>query len=506
MLNRREFLRDAALVVAALRTGYASGADRASEHLVRTPSGQLRGVLMEDIAEFRGVPFAQPPVGEMRFRPPVFVKPWAGVRDATRFAPAACQPGGGGYAQSEDCLYLNIWAPQGAGPFPVYVWIHGGGFTGGRASDPVFDGRHFANMGVICVTVAYRLGVFGFLDAEPLLGSAYAGSANNGLRDLMAALEWVNKNIESFGGDPQRVTVGGESAGAKLTDLLMGVPSAGGLFHQMISESGGADRVWPRSRSLEVGGHFADIWRSLGKEPGSMLQADPKLLLAAQERLIKESPVHFPLRAEVDGEFIKRSPLSEIRAGSTKGKRLLIGTNRDESALFLGPHPGHDATDEDLGNLPLKTFRPIDDAYRKLFPSMDPELRRIRSVTAEEYWIPSMRVLEAHVSGGNEAYLYRMDLPGEGRFANLAVHAAEIRLVWDETAADGRADAEGLAPLMHDAWVSFIHGGAPAAKGLPSWPVYRLQDPVAMIFDASSHVERAPQAAELSLWDGYLAN
>lgn len=506
MLNRRRFLQDAALVMGSLRTGYAMGAGSVAERVVKTPSGPLRGVLEDGIGVFRGIPFAEPPVGGLRFRAPIAVKPWTMELDATRFAAAACQPGASSYSQSEDCLYMNVWAPKGAGPYPVFVWIHGGGFTGGRSFDPIFDGAHFANRGIVCVTLAYRLGVLGFLDVEPLLGAEYAGTANNGLRDLAVALEWIQKNIESFGGDPQRVTLGGQSAGAKLTDLLMGVPSAGGLFQQMISESGGADRVWPRSKSLEVSGEFARIWGDGGEHAGSILRANAKDLLAAQERFMKESSVHFPLRAEVDGEFIRRSPLTEIRNGSTKGKRLLIGTNRDESAFFLGPHPMHDPAAKDLGNLPLEKFLPIEKTYEEDFPDMDPELRRIREVTAEEYWVPSMRVAEAHVRGGNEAYVYRMDLPGEGRFANLAVHAAELRSVWDETAANAPADAQRVARSMHHCWVSFIQGARPGAAGLPPWPAFKIEDRATMVFDAKSRVERGPQATELSIWSGILAD
>ena len=143
---------------------------------------------------------------------------------------------------------------------PVFVWIHGGGFTGGSSFAPIFDGTEFAKAGVIVVTVAYRLGVFGFLEMEPLLGAEYAGSANNAVRDLICALEWVRENIAAFGGDAKRVTVGGESAGAKLTDVLMGVPEAQGLFAQMISESGGAERVWGKEHAAQVANGYGEVW------------------------------------------------------------------------------------------------------------------------------------------------------------------------------------------------------------------------------------------------------
>ena len=208
----------------------ASGMPVSESAVVKTRSGDLRGETVDGVRVFRGIPFAQPPVGELRFRPPVEVKPWTGVRPAIRFAPEAMQPAEVGIARSEDCLYLNVWAPEGKGPFPVFVWIHGGGFTGGRATAPIFDGAGFARDGVVLVTVAYRLGVFGFMDLGPVLGGAYAGSGNNAMRDLVAALRWVQGNIAAFGGDPGRVTVGGESAGAKATAALMAIPEAQGTL------------------------------------------------------------------------------------------------------------------------------------------------------------------------------------------------------------------------------------------------------------------------------------
>ncbi|HEX3571643.1 MAG TPA: carboxylesterase family protein [Acidobacteriaceae bacterium] len=166
MLSRREFLHTSAMAFAGFQVAVTNAAS-STDLVVSTPIGRIRGTAVNNAAIFRGVPFAQPPIGALRFRPPVPVKPWPGVRNATEFTPAAIQPTPTSFAQNEDCLYLNIWAPQGRGPFPVFVWIHGGGFTGGRASDPVFDGTVFTDHWIVCITVPYRLGVLGFLDMEP---------------------------------------------------------------------------------------------------------------------------------------------------------------------------------------------------------------------------------------------------------------------------------------------------------------------------------------------------
>jgi para-nitrobenzyl esterase len=504
--TRRAFLYGSATMLAA-RMPLPLLAQSSSEEIVRsTPSGRVRGLRSEHGSVFRGIQFAASVAGAERFHASRPAPAWQGTLDATRFAPAAMQPDALKVVQSEDCLALNVWVPQGEGPFPVLVWIHGGGFTGGYSYDATERGAHFAASGVVCVTVAYRLGVFGFLDVEPLLGPQYAGSANHAMGDLILALQWVQRNIAAFGGDAARVTVAGESAGAKLTDMLLGVPAAAPLFHQAISESGGAERIWSRGMAQQVAEDFGRIWRQqTSKGVESLKTASVAEILRAQQSLMKTSPVHFPLRGEVDGLLIQRPPLEVIRAGAARGKRVLIGTNHDESALFIGPDPQRPITANDLGNLSLAQFDRVAAQYLALYPTMSEPMRRIRSVTAEEYWVPSMRVAEAACTAGAETYVYRFDYPGRGRFAGLAWHAYELRFVWDAFA-DGppTKEDERMAATMHDAWVAFIRGDAPHAAGLPVWPRYELHKRPTMIFDVQSRVADDPAGAELKLWDGLL--
>jgi para-nitrobenzyl esterase len=452
------------------------------------------------------VPYAEPPVSTLRFRAPRPPRRWTGIRDATRFAAAATQPvTQESFAQSEDCLYLNLWAPQGEGPFPVFVWIHGGGFTAGRPSEPLYDGTHFAQAGIVCVTVAYRLGVFGFLDVSPFLGPVYTASADNGLLDLIAALEWIQGNIAAFAGAPHRVTLGGESAGAKLTDLLMGVPRAQPLFHQMISESGGAERIWPEASARTIATSFATEWtRRTGLAPNDLLTAEAAKIVDVQTEFIRTCAEHFPLRPELDASLLPATPLTAIRNGSTRGKRLLLGTNRDESALFLGPDP-KSVSARDLGNLTLARFEPLEARYRALYPQDSDAQRRIRAVTAEEYWIPSLRVADAHTQAGGESFVYRLDLPGTGRFAGFAFHSYELRFVWDFFGKEvPTATQRKLATAMHAAWIAFIQGRRPTGPGLPDWPRYSLDERPTMILDHASHVDANPNQAEFKLWDGLL--
>lgn len=504
--TRREFVAGASLAALGVSGRGLLGQSGAvvNAGFVQTPLGALRGEVIEGVRVFRGVPFAEPPVGKLRFRAPVKVKAWSAERNATTFAKAAMQDGDMEFAHSEDCLYLNVWTPEHAVGLPVFVWIHGGGFTGGESFAPLFDGTEFAKAGVIVVTVAYRLGVLGFMDMGPLLGAEYAGSGNNALRDLICSLEWVQSNIAAFGGDAKRVTVGGESAGAKLTDILMGVPEAKGLFSQMISESGGAERLLARANAEAVAKGFGEVW---GKGVAALKTAPAEELIAAQVEFVRGWPLHFPLRPEVDGGLLPRLPVETIAAGSTRGTRLLIGTNREESAMFLGPHPAHDPKAEDLGNTSLTKFDAVFAKYKALYPEMSEEQLRIRAATAEEYWVPSVRVAEAQVKGGGKAWMYRLDFaPTSGRYKGDAHHGEDLGLVWDkpnEKIANAAEEA-ALARPVHAAWVAFIKGEAPGAEGLPVWPEFTGAGRETMVLDAVSKVEERPMEAELRLWDGVL--
>ncbi len=473
----------------------------------RTSLGVLRGQAQDGVRVFRGVPFAEPPVGALRFMPPLPPKPWKGERDATSFSASPMQPGEVGTQHSEDCLYLNIWAPEGKGPFPVFVWIHGGGFTGGHSFEATYDGTGFAREGVICISVGYRLGVFGFLDLEPVLGPKYAGSSNNAVRDLIAALEWIQQNVASFGGDPARVTIGGESAGAKLSDILLGVPSAEPLFHQVISESGGAERVWPKVLATPIGKGFADAWtEATGQPAAAMLTAPAERLIPVQKEFMDHWPQHFPLRPEIDGKLIAKLPVQVVGAGGARTKRLLIGTNRDESALFVGPHPG-DATAQNVGNLGLSSFHETYERYKSAYPQMTDEQRRIRALTAEEYWVPSLRLADSHMNAGGTAFVYELAFAEtSGRLSGYSYHSLDVGMIWQHPhldAANGAQEA-ALGKQIHAAWVAFIKGETPSAQGLPVWPKYRADTRPTMILDAVSKVEERPQEAEFRLWDGKL--
>jgi para-nitrobenzyl esterase len=253
---------------------------------------------------------------------------------------------------------------------------------------------------------------------------------------------------------------------------------------------------------------FGEVWRAgAGSEFPALLTAPADKLIQVQKQFAGEWPKHFPLRAQVDDALLPRLPVETIAAGSSRGKRLLIGTNREESASFLGPHPAHDPGAADLGNVPVTRFAEVFRKYREVYSQMTEEQLRIRAATAEEYWVPSTRVADAHVKGGGSGWMYRLDFAeSSGLLRGFAHHSLDVRLVWDRPSAqvENAATEAELARQMDRAWIAFLRGEVPGGPGLPAWPEYHIDTRATMVFDTRSHVEQRPQEAELRLWDGVL--
>lgn len=515
--DRRHFLGAtlAAARAGPTRAGPASAGTK--RRIVRVEGGLLAGTEQDGVFLLKGVPFAAPPVGPLRFRPPQPVARWRGVRDASRFAlaPVQADPPMGrsaldylGAERGEDCLYLNIWAPAAPGPHPVFVWIHGGGNEGGAASAPPADGASFARSGVICITVAYRTGILGFLELGELLGPDYRGSAANGLKDIIAALQWVRRNISSLGGDPARVTVGGESAGGKNVCALIACPAAKGLFSAAIVQSGG-ETIHDRARAHAVAALAGAAIREGGGRERDLLTMPPERIVALQAEIKQRFDRPFPFRAVVDGTFLPQNPIAAISAGSAAGIRLLIGTNRDESILFVRPQMvDKPLVQAELTNMDVADAQPVFERYRAAYPALSPLQLRVRFLTAEEYWLPSMRIaLGQSASATAPVYAYRFDLAAAGGpFAGWAAHVSEMPYMWNQldhpamAGFIGRPDAQrrAVAAQMHARWVSFIRGGAPDAAEALDWPDFR-KDEALLVIDGSSRVAKLDRA-ELALW------
>lgn len=323
---------------------------------IDTPAGRLAGLRKGAVASFKGIPFARPPIGPLRWRLPEPAEPWAGVRDATLFAPTCPQAPtqleslmglAVGEQQSEDCLYLNVWTPAcDDAKRPVMVWIHGGAFVLGAGSHGVYEGTGLAELGAVVVTINYRLGAFGFL-ALGLANENAPGSGAEGIADQILALDWVRRNIASFGGDPDNVTIFGESAGGMSVATLLASPAARGLFHKAIAQSGAADISHAPERSARVAQALLEEMGLEAHETQKAIDAPYSALISAQIALIAKTNAGkdsrrlgaMPFQPTIDGAIIPAQPIQVLRDGAGASVPLLTGTTREEWRLFTAANP-----------------------------------------------------------------------------------------------------------------------------------------------------------------------
>lgn len=479
--------------------------------LVDTTYGPLRGRQEGAALVWRGIPYAQAPVGELRFWAPQPPLPWQEVREAATFGPVAPQLSVGLESrfdvrpdpallpvQSEDCLFLNVWAPANApntSRLPVMVWVHGGSFVTGSGSSPLYNGTRFAAHGeVLVVTFNYRLGPLGFLHLAELV----PGCANNlGLLDQLAALRWVQDNIQAFGGDPGCVTVFGESAGAMSIAALLGMPAAQGLFQAAILQSG-AVRLQPPARAKQIAEALA---RSLtAGDPAQLLALPLNQLLQGAQQLLRTTPGGLPFQPVLDGQTITVHPLAALAAGTWRGLPLLLGTNRDEGNLFVPD----DATGQHLERL-LAPFMPPEQASYIAGHYPASRAGQAELLTDIVFWLPTLQLAERQLLHG-PVWMYRFDwsIPS-GRPIAGAFHALELSFVWD--ALDNPAAQlfmgsapnapQSLAKAMHEAWLSFAHLQHP---NRPDWPAYEIDTRPTLIFDTTPYLVHDPAGEKRQLW------
>lgn len=507
----RLILRTFALAVALPMTfAYAQST---TDLQVQTTNGIVEGKQEGPVRAFLGIPYAAPPIGDLRWKAPAPGALWKGVRQAKEFGARCMQtniyedmvfrdPG-----PSEDCLNLNVWTPAKSpkDKLPVMVWIYGGGFVAGASSEPRQDGAILAQQNVVVVSMNYRLGIFGFFVLPELVLESGRGSTGNyGLLDQVAALQWVKRNIAAFGGDPGNVTIFGESAGSFSVSSLMASPQAKGLIHKAIGESGGAFSRTLHYKSLDESSkdNSAFAKKALGTASLKELRAIPadKILAAASKQ---EEGDDVGFGPNVDGYFLPKSVNEIFAAGQQNDIPLIAGWNHDEGnfAVLSAKPP---LTAASVKELAQKEFGENASAFLKVYPADDDQtaIRSWEDFAGDRFiGFGTWKWLEAQATTGKQpTYRYRFDLappqhPFEPPNAG-AYHSAEIEYVFQAFGSkevQWRDEDRALSSLMQKYWANFARTGNPNASGLPEWPQYKPKtNPQVMFLDAQSKAASDP--------------
>jgi para-nitrobenzyl esterase len=462
-----------------------------SAPVVDAPSGAVRGTTEGDLNVFRGIPYAVPPVGAMRWRPPAPMQRWKAVRDATAFGPACVQPQGKSASVyspaaplpvSENCLTLNIWAPKNAKNAPVFFWVHGGALVSGSSREATYDGRRMAERGIIVVSINYRLGVLGWLAHPGLTAeSPQHVSGNYGLLDQIAALSWVRHNIAAFGGDTRNVTIAGESAGALSVMYLLESPLARGLYSKAIAESG----YMVSMPELKKAVYGAPSGEAAGQMLAGALQApDIAALRGIDAQTITDSAAKLGYGpwGTVDGLVLPRQMVEAFDQGKQAPVPLLAGFNQGEirSLMMLAPKPP--ATAAEYEATIRDRYGDLADAFLKLYPAADYKESIIATTRDGLYGWTAERMARKQTAIGQRAYLYLFDhgYPAMDSAGLHAFHASELPYVFGTIDTLGpnwpkipdTPEERALSDAMLDYWTSFARDGNPIAAKAPAWPAY----------------------------------
>ncbi|MEM6108613.1 carboxylesterase/lipase family protein [Mycobacterium sp. 050272] len=489
----------------------------------RTANGIVEGFTRDGVNRWRSIPYARPPVGRLRLRAPQPAQAWSGVRHCHGFTSCAPQQrrytmlGVGRYQpMSEDCLTLNVVAPESGHdePLPVMVFIHGGGYILGSSAVPLYDGAAMVRRGCVYVSVNYRLGALGCLDLSSLSTADTTIDSNLYLRDLVMALQWIRENIAGFGGDPGNVTIFGESAGACIAATLLAVPAAEGLFAQAIAESPASGLVRSKEISAQFATRFAEL---LGARPedaaNALMQASPAQLVETQHRLIDQGMENrlgaFPIGPVIGDDCLPEDPVLAMQNGRAHRVPLIVGTNAEEGRLFtrfLKMLPTNESMIEEL----LADLEPVArERIMAAYPGYPSSSACIQLGGDFAFSSAAWQLAEAH-SHHAPTYLYRYDYaPRMLRWSGLgATHATELLAVFDfyrtrlgaflTAAADQRA-AIRVSNEVQRRWRAFSRGGVPGED----WPAYTVDDRAVMVFDRKSRVEFDPHPHRRMAWAGF---
>jgi para-nitrobenzyl esterase len=548
-VTRRDLLIHGSMAVAGLAAsqGLALGQDHAAGFVeVRTTQGRIRGARGHGLATFKGIPYAGSPTSAHRFKAAPPLQAWTGVRDALQLAAPAPQPGRPASARepatAEDCLFLNVWTPAADGRRrPVMFYSHGGGFTTGSGGSAYQDGGNLARTwDIVVVASNHRLGLMGYLSLRELGGEEYATSGNQGMLDIRDALRWVHENIDTFGGDPDNVTIFGESGGGAKTSCLYAMPSAAPYFNKASIESGPGVRMMPSDAAAET---TLMLLKHLEVDKSSwrtLLELPVDTLVAAQVAL-GQQPGAGPLTMRggrtgmsgnrrpggfgpvVDGTVLPRHPFEPEAPAISKNKPLIVGYNRDESTFFLQREPRvFSLTEEALKERLAKELGDRADTvyttYRKARPDTSPTDLYIAITSTNMFGIGSVTIAERkYAQRGAPVYMYIFThgsdriIPGTTHKLGAA-HALEIRYKFNLVETDGAPagsdmmaisgpDSVRTARNMSEMWSTFARTGRPAAQGQPAWPPYTTERRATMEIDAKCRVVDDPYAAERAMWE-----
>jgi len=494
----------------------------AQKPTAKVEQGLLQGTVEEGLTVYRGIPFAAPPVGDLRWRAPEPAAKWNGVRQADKFAPQCVQgnlgpapPPGPPQPMSEDCLYLNVWTPAkpASDRIPVFVWIYGGGFNAGATSIPLYSGEVLAHKGVVLVSIAYRVGTLGFL-AHPELSaeSPHHVSGNYGLLDMIAALQWIKKNIAAFGGDPGKVTIFGESAGGIAVSMLCASPLAKGLFEGAISESGGSFGP-PRPTSLpgENMRLLSDAERNgegFARNVGATSIAELRKI-PAEKLLAATRGLAWP---NIDGWVIPTDQYTMYAAKQFNDVPVLIGYNSDEGASFSPPH-----TPQEYIDSVHKRYDSFAGSLLSAYPSGETAVAKTARDLARDTafgwhtWIWARLQSEA---GKSKVFFYYFDqhpdYPADSPRAGYgSPHGSELPYVFGHL--NGMRDQQATASdqVISDAmvtyWTNFAKYGDPNGEGEPAWPAFSDRNAELMYFSGTPHTGPVPNEPGLKALDSYFA-
>jgi para-nitrobenzyl esterase len=499
----------ATVAAAVLRHGVEAARAQALQHLfVTTAQGQVYGPVQGDIASFKGIPYAAPPIGDLRWRPPQPAASRSEILLAGDYGPPCLQPPMPDTPQretaSEDCLTINIFRPfEVENPLPVMVWFHGGAFADGAGGDPLTDGSRLAQEGVVVVTFNYRLGPLGWL-TPPLPSHETADlDANLGMLDQIAALRWVAENIGAFGGDSGNVTLFGDTAGATSVAMLMASEAAAGLFQKAIIQSGKLREPARSPAEMEAIGHafFRILFRIPGVEEdwSRLREVSAEQLLAAETTLLDDPLVGFsPM---LDGNMVKESIAVAFKAGHERHIPLIIGTNEDETAGF--PEVSR------RSNIDLSIDSEIDlalanetmDRLKQLYPEAGSDRRKLAAklFTDRSFVEPARLIARAHAAREAPTYRYSFSYPQQGTPRSKATAGPEVEFVFGTLGAEtafSYKDRE-TSNVMRAYWENFARTGDPNGPGLPAWPRYAADEQILMISSDGISAHRDPWTARL---------